>query len=301
MSSISEQAESLHANLYGKKKDDIILEVCQTNDLKNRVAIAQYYKATYDTSLFDDIKSRIGGDFGYCAAQMFLTPLEFCIHHLKLGIKKGSLTAMEQITSKTPEELKIIEDAYKKDTGKDLKTDLTKIFSGAIGKDLLNLFDTPRVVNPKPKKQDCERYATSLSQTDPKNWTEDENLFKEIFIKRSPEEIILIARYYLKMTGNNLMDVIEKKTKGKNQMLLKEILYNNIMPHELFAEKIYSAIKGAGTDEETLSRALVSRCELDMAAIRDMFQTKYKKNMKDEIVGDTSGSYQKLCAFLGEK
>ena len=301
MSSISEQAESLHANLYGKKKEDIVLEVCMRNSLQNRVAIAQYYRATYDTSLFDDIKSRIGGDFGYCAAQMFLTPLEFCIHHLKLGIKKGSLTAMEQITSKTPEELKIIEDAYKKDTGKDLKTDLTKIFSGAIGKDLLNLFDTPRVVNPKPKKQDCERYATSLSQTDPKNWTEDENLFKEIFIKRSPEEIILIARYYLKMTGNNLMDVIEKKTKGKNQMLLKEILYNNIMPHELFAEKIYSAIKGAGTDEETLSRALVSRCELDMAAIRDMFQTKYKKNMKDEIVGDTSGSYQKLCAFLGEK
>ena len=301
MSSISEQAESLHANLYGKKKEDIVLEVCMRNSLQNRVAIAQYYRATYDTSLFDDIKSRIGGDFGYCAAQMFLTPLEFCIHHLKLGIKKGSLTAMEQITSKTPEELKIIEDAYKKDTGKDLKTDLTKSFSGAIGKDLLNLFDTPRIVNPKPKKQDCERYATSLSQTDPKNWTEDENLFKEIFIKRSPEEIILIARYYLKITGNNLMDVIEKKTKGKNQMLLKEILYNNIMPHELFAEKIYLAIKGAGTDEDTLSRALVSRCELDMAAIRDMFQTKYKKNMKDEIVGDTSGSYQKLCAFLGEK
>ena len=301
MSAISEQAESLHANLYGKKKDDIILEVCMANSLQNRVAIAQYYRATYDTSLFDDIKSKIGGDFGYCAAQMFLTPLEFCIHHLKLGIKKGNLTAMEQITSKTPEELKIIEDAYRKDTGKDLKTDLTKAFSGAVGKDLLSLFNTPRISNPKPNKQDCEKYATSLSQTDPKNWTEDENLFKEIFIKRSPEEIILIARYYLKITGNNLMDVIEKKTKGKNQMLLKEILYNNIMPHELFAEKIYLAIKGAGTDEETLSRALVSRCELDMAAIRDMYQTKYKIVMKDDIIDDTSGSYQKLCVFLGEK
>lgn len=70
-----------------KKKDDIILEVCQTNNLQNRVAIAQYYKATYETSLFDDIKTKIGGDFGYCAAQMFLSPLEFCIHHLKLGLK----------------------------------------------------------------------------------------------------------------------------------------------------------------------------------------------------------------------
>ena len=299
--SISEVAEKLHANLYGKKKDDIILEVCQTYDLKNRVAIAQYYKATYDTSLFDDIKSKIGGDFGYCAAQMFLSPLEFCIYHLKLGLKKGNDCAMEMITSKTPEELKIIEDAYKKDTGKDLKTDITKAFSGAVGKNLLNLFDTQRTSNSKPNKPTCEKYATTLANTDVKNWTEDENIFREIFIERSPEEIILIARYYLKITGNNMIDIIEKKSKGKNQSLLKEILYNNIMPHERFAEKIYLSIKGAGTDEEVLSRCLVSRCELDMPAIRDIYPAKYKETLKEAIIGDTSGPYQKLCVFLSEK
>jgi hypothetical protein len=301
MSTISEIAEKLHANLYGKKKDDIILEVCQTNNLQNRVAIAQYYKATYETSLFDDIKTKIGGDFGYCAAQMFLSPLEFCIHHLKLGLKKSNECAMEMLTSKTPEELKIIENAYKKDTGKDLKTDITKAFSGAIGKNLLNLFVTQRETNPKPNKTSCEKWATDLSGIDIKKWTEDENLFKEIFIKRSPEEIILIARYYLKITGNNMIDVIEKKTSGKSQILLKEILYNNIMPHERFADKIYIAIKGAGTDEELLSRALVSRCELDMAAIRDIYPTKYKETLKEAIIGDTSGNYQKLCVFLVEK
>ena len=301
MSSISDIAEKLHSNLYGKKKEDIILDVAMTNNLQNRVAIDQFYKANYETSLFDDIKSKISGDFGYCAAQMFLSPLEFCIYHLKLGLKKGNECAFEQLTSKTPEELKIIEDAYRKDTGKELKKDITKTFSGAIGRNLLNLFDNPRIANPKPKKQDCEKYANTLAQTDPKNWTEDENLFKEIFILRSPEELILIARYYLKITGNNLLDIIEKKTKSKNQTLLKEILYNNIMPHELFAEKIYLAIKGAGTDEEVLSRALVSRCELDMPAMRDIYQTKYKVTMKEDIIDDTSGNYQKLCVFLSEK
>jgi annexin A7/11 len=232
---------------------------------------------------------------------MFLSPLEFCIYHLKLGIKKGNEIAMEMLTSKTPEELKIIEDAYKKDTGKDLKTDITKAFSGAVGKNLLNLFTTQRISNPKPNKNECQKFANQLINTEVKNWTEDENLFKTIFIQRSPEELILIARYYLKNTGNNLIDIIEKKAKGKNQSLLKEILYNNIMPHELFAEKIYLAIKGAGTNEENLSRALVSRCELDMAAMRDIYQTKYKVTMKDDIIDDTSGSYQKICIYLSEK
>ena len=301
MSSIPDIAESLHSNLYGKKKDDIILDVTMSNNLQNRVALAQFYKTTYDTSLFDDIKSKIGGDFGLCAALMFLTPLEFCVYHLKIGLKKGNEVALEQITSKTPEELKIIEDAYRKDTGKELKNDITKAYSGAVGKNLLNLFTTPRVNNPKPKKPDCEKYATILSQTEPKNWVEDENIFKEIFLQRSPEELILIARYFLKITGNNLIDIVDKKTKSKNQMLLREILYNNIMPHELYSEKINNAIKGAGTDEEKLSRVLVARCELDMPAIREMYQAKYKVAMKDDIFGDTSGSYQKLCLYLCEK
>ena len=301
MSTVSEIAEKLHSNLYGKKKDDIILDVIMTNNLQNLVYIANYYKATYETSLFDDIKSRIGGDFGYCAAQLFLSPLEFCIFHLKLGINKKNEWAMEQLVSKTTEELQIIEEAYKRDTGKDLKSDITKAFSGAIGKNLLNLFDTPRIKNKNPNKQECEKYATILSQTDPKNWVEDENIFKEIFIQRSPEELVLIARYYLKITGNSFIDTIEKKTKGKNQNLLKEIMYDNIMPHELFAEKIYVAIKGLGTDEEVLSRSLVSRCELDMSAMRDIYQAKYKVTMKADIIDDTSGSYKKLCVYLAEK
>ena len=298
--SVSDIAEQLHASLYGKKKEDLIYNVAISNNLSSRVSISQYYKATYETSLFDDIKSKIGGDFGLCAALMFMTPLEFCIYHLKLGIKKSNECAMEMITSRTTEELKIIEDAYKRDTGRDLKADLLKSFSGAVGKNLVNLFSNDRISNPKPNKDECEQYANYLVNSEPKNWVENENIFKEIFITRSPEEIILIARYYLKLTGNNLMDVIEKKTKGKSLMLLKEILYNNIMPHELFAEKIYKAIKGAGTDEESLSRVLVSRCELDMPAIRNIYQLKQKANMKDDIIGDTSNFYQKLCVYLSE-
>jgi hypothetical protein len=297
----SELASKLYSNLYGPKKDDIILNIAMTNNLQNRIAIAQYYKAAYNQTLFDDINSKIGGDFGNCVAQMFLTPLEFCIHHLKIGLKKSNECVFEMLTSKTPEELKIIENAYKRNTGKELKTDITKTFSGAVGNNLLNLFDTPRTTNSNPNVNDCNRYAKKLIDKETKYWTEDENLFKEIFIQRSPEELILIARCYLKETGNNLMDIIEKKTKGKHQILLREILYNNIMPHELYAEKIYSAIKGAGTNEEILSRVLVARSELDMPLMREIYLFKYNITMKEDIIGDTSGSYQKICVYLCEK
>ena len=303
MSAITETAEKLYTNIHQTKDEDIILDAITSNNLQNRVSIAQYYRTTYGTSLFDDIKSNFDKDFGYCAALMFLTPLEFCIYHLKLGIKNKNECTLEMLTSKTTEELKIIEDAYKKDTGKDLKKDIQDAYKGAIGKNLLNLFTTPRKANPRPDKKECQKYANKLSENKkgPNDWVEDEKLFKEVFIERSPEEIILIARYYLKITGTNLLDAIEKNAKGLNKNLLKEILYNNIMPHELYAEKVHLAIKGLGTNEEVLSRVLVSRCEVDMDAMRDMYLAKYKVTLKEDIMDDTSKSYQKLCVYLCEK
>ena len=35
-----------------------------------------------------------------------------------------------------------------------------------------------------------------------------------------------------------------------------------------------------------------------MKDIREIYPIKYKNTLKDDIVGDTSGWYQKLCLFL---
>ena len=83
MSSTSNIAEIIHDKIGTKEKNDIILDVIQKHDLKARVEISKYYERTYGKSLFDEINSEIGGDYGQCASQMFLYPLEFCIHHLK--------------------------------------------------------------------------------------------------------------------------------------------------------------------------------------------------------------------------
>ena len=45
---------------------------------------------------------------------------------------------------------------------------------------------------------------------------EDEDLFRVVFIQRCTEELILIARYFLKSRGNNLVVVVDKITKGKS-------------------------------------------------------------------------------------
>ena len=301
MTSIEEYATKIHDNIKKKEKENVVLDTIMKNNLKNRVEISNYYQRTYGISLFEEIKANIKNDFGDCACQLFLSPLDFCIHHLNIGIEKGSEVAMEQLTSRSIEDLKLIEEQYNKTYKKDLKTEISNKFKGAVGKNLLNLWNTKRIENHNPDKKECENFANILINNKPIDWVENENIFKEIFIERSPEEIVLIARYYLKNKGKNLIDDIEKETGGNNQILLKEILYNNIRPHEIFADKLKKSVKGFGTDEYSLSRVLVSRCDLDMNYIRDMYQTKYNVSLKEDINGDTSGSYQKLCVYLCDK
>ena len=38
-----------------------------------------------------------------------------------------------------------------------------------------------------------------------------------------------------------------------------------------------------------------------MEEIREFYQKKYKVPMKEDIIGDTSGIYQKLCLYLANK
>lgn len=54
-------------------------------------------------------------------------------------------------------------------------------------------------------------------------------------------------------------------------------------PAQFFAEQLYKSMKGLGTDEDTLNRIMISRCEVDMAKIKAAFKAKYGKTLHSFI------------------
>ena len=249
------------------------------------------------------MKSKLGGHFKELCGYCFLTPMEFNAKMLKRGFKGLSIDdqlIFEILADHTLEEYKQIEEAYKTETGRELRKDIEKNFNGNLRKDILNLMSTERRVNSEPDHKECERLADLLISAGEKKWIEDENIFRDVFILTSPEEMVLVGRYYLKKTGVLLIDAIEKKVGGKGKNLLREVVYANIIPHELFAEKIYYSIKGLGTNTAVLNRVLAARHGVDMPQIKEIYQWKYKVTLKEDIIGDTSGQYQKLCLFVAE-
>ena len=64
------------------------------------------------------------------------------------------------------------------------------------------------------------------------------------------------------------------------------------------AETLYYAMKGAGTDDHTLIRVVVSRSEIDLYNIRKEFRKNFGTSLYSMIKGDTSGDYKKTLLLL---
>lgn len=302
MMSVQEAGDLLYSALDAKNRDEAVLNVVENTNLDQRLQICNYFAEKYGKSLYSELKSKLSGYFKSIAIHLFLHPITFVAKNLKKGLKGFSAdetVVLEALTSHTQEELRQIEEAFKAETGKDLSKEIEKNFSGSLKKNLLNLLNVPRGENHNPDKAKCEKLAQLLIDVGEPNWSGDENVFKEVFIQSSPEELVMIGRFYLKKCGNNMLDVIDQKVSGKNKTLLREVLFNNIIPQELYAEKVYLAIKGLGTNNTLLNRVLVARNEIDMDDIKQFYQSKYNVSMREDIMGDTSGIYQTLCLVLG--
>ena len=305
MQSPSDLGDRLHdALFFSKNKEKEVVEIISNTNLPTRLTIAQYYEAAYSVKLQDDLNKKLSSKFRDLVIDLFLSPADLDAELIKRALKGFSVSEIpifEILTSRPKWMLDDLKIAYKNNTGKELSEDLEKKFSGNLKRNVLSLLNTVRNTNENPNKIECEKDAEILKNTKEENWFNDEKIFEPIFLKKSPEELVMICRYYFKKTGIALCDVIEKKFSGKNKNLMKEILYNTINPSEMFADKIYYSMKGLGTDSNTLNRILASRSEIDMNDIREIYNWKYKSKLVKDINSDTSGDYKTLCCYLVQK
>ena len=304
MASPEELADRLNnalTKLSGAERESEILNIITTNNLVQRCHAAQFYEHKYKKELREVIKDQLKGDFRDLAGFLFLNPIELdvtLLHKAFKGTANKEDVVIEILTARSFEYLKVVEKVYKDKMGNDLSKDIEKNFSGEVRKALLYLLGTKRQENPNPDPDFCRAQAEKLLNCKDGEWIKGDNLYKEIFVERSPEELVTIGRCYLQISGTHFLDALEKRMGGTEKKIIREIMYNNIIPHELFAEKLKLAIEGLGTNEEIVNRVLATRCSLDMMEIREMYQFKVQKSLRDAIVGDTSGNYQNLCLFL---
>ena len=303
--SASEKASTLH-NMLNEKNinyDSFFSFLLSTTNYERQI-IAEEYKSKFTKTIFDDINTQISNkDVKYIVTLMFYNYYELDARTLHKAIKekRNEKPIVEIFASRPSWFLQIVNDEYKKLYGITLKEELSQEKKSDFISFLQCILVTPRLKTNfiKTEKQAGDVVQEIITKGLKKYGT-DVELFKNLFVKNSREDLINICREFkaIDKKKRNLYDAVDDTISKTTRELIKAIIFAVVMPSQYFAHLIKKSIVGMGTDEETLSRVLVERHEIDMDFIRSYYKLETKRELVDDIIGDTSGNYQKITVKL---
>ena len=287
---------------FGTDEEHLIL-VVTSNKTQERLKIKKAYEEKYKKNLIDDLKSELSGKFEDAMVALFKEPVEYdceCIYNAMKGAGTDENCLIEVIASRPNWLLEKIKKKYSELYKKELVEDIKADTSGDFQKILEGILRCKRSEVKEINKENCEKIAKELSEAKEEGWVvnDESSAFYNYIMNSSPKELSAIAREYYRLNGKTIIDGIENNFKGDAKDLLKSILYSLVSPSEYFATRIKKAIEGFGTDNKTLIRILITRCEVDMNIIKKYYKQLYNKEMIEDIKNDISGDYQKLMIEL---
>jgi len=123
----------------------------------------------------------------------------------------------------------------------------------------------------------------------------DDKILIEIASKRTHKQRMKIRQAYKILFGRDLMDDLKSDLSGDYKKTMLALFTD---PIEYDVESLYYAMKGLGTDEDTLIEILASRPGWYINKIKKKYKEKYNKELEDDVRGDTSGNFMNLLISL---
>ncbi|XP_048369170.1 annexin A4 [Sphaerodactylus townsendi] len=297
-----EDAQKLRKAMKGLGTDeDAITDIVAKRTSAQRQQIIIAYKSTIGRDLIADLKSELSGNFERTIVGLMTPSTLYDVQELKNAMKGAGTDEgcmIEILASRTNEEIRRIIDTYKHQYGCTLDKDIVSDTSSMLRRVLVSLAtgnrDDSRYVDEGLAQQD----AQCLYEAGENRWGTDEAQFMTILCSRNPNHLLKVFENYKTLSGKDITDSIKSEMSGDLEDALLAIVKCIRNKRSYFAERLYKSMKGFGTDDNTLIRIMVSRCEIDMIAIKAEFKRMYGKSLYSFIKGDTSGDYRKALLIL---
>jgi len=295
-------SETLRKAMKGLGTDEkaIIAELTKISNAQ-RLTLILAYKQMFGRDLVDDLKSELGGKLEKVVLALMTHPLLYDAREIRaamkgLGTDEGAL--IEILATRTNQEIATLKAAYTKDVKRDLEKDLVDETSGHFKKLLVSLCNGCRDESSSPDRDLAKQNAEALHQAGAKKWGTDEAVFNRVMCSLSHAQLRLVFEEYEALAGKPIEKAIQSEMSGSVEDGMLAIVACSKDLTEYFASKLYKAMKGAGTDDNTLIRIIVSRSEKDLEDIKQAFERLYGKPLAKFVDGDCSGDYKKILLAL---
>uniref|UniRef100_T1E7A7 Annexin n=1 Tax=Crotalus horridus TaxID=35024 RepID=T1E7A7_CROHD len=295
-------AEILRKAMKGLGTDEEpILKVLVGRSNAQRQEIAVQFKTLFGRDMVDDLKSELTGKLETLIVSLMRPERIYDAHALKHAIKGAGTDEQvltEILASRTPAEIRNIKQAYQEEYGADLEDHITSDTSGYYQRMLVVLLQANRDPDGQIKENLIEQDAQELFRAGELKWGTDEEKFITILGTRSTAHLRKVFDKYMTISGFQIEETIDRETSGALEKLLLAVVKCARSVPAYFAECLFYAMKGAGTDDDTLIRIMVSRSEKDLLDIRQAFRRDFAKSLHHVIQKDTSGDYGKGLLLL---
>ncbi|XP_030027371.1 annexin B9 isoform X1 [Manduca sexta] len=299
-----EDAAVLRKAMKGFGTDEkAIIHVLTKRSNEQRLRIAYEFKTLYGKDLVSDLKSETSGKFEDILVAL-MTPLpQFYakeLHDAIAGIGTDEDVLIEVMCTMSNHEINVIKQTYTAIYGNLLEDDLRGDTSGNFKRLMTSLCMGNRSEDFHVDQEKARQDARSLLQAGELRLGTDESVFNSVLCSRSFPQLAAVFNEYQYLTGHDIDDAIKAEFSGHIEKALRAIVKVVRNKPLFFAERLHKSMKGLGTNDRQLIRIMVTRCEVDLGDISEMFQHKYGESLQSWIEGDCSGHYKKcLLGLLG--
>jgi len=295
-------ATALREAMKGAGTDEqAIIAITKSRSNNERQIIRQMYTASFGRNLIADLEDELSGNFKNTVIGMYLSPVEYDVSELYKAFKGAGTdddSVIEIIGTRNNRRLQDIKTLYKQKYGETLETRVKDETSGNYRNLLIALLQGSRDESNTINQSQVEKDVDALYKAGEGKLGTDEETFIRIFTLRNPAHLSSLNMYYKHRYKKSLIDVIDSEFSGNVKNLLNTILHSHINPADYFADRIYKACKGAGTNDKVLVRSLITTDESLLFEIKKIYMSKFGITLEDQIKSETSGDYQSMLLGL---
>lgn len=284
---------------FGTDEDTIIDIVAQRSNAQ-RQEIRQAFKSLLGRDLMKDLKSELSKNLERLIIGLMLTPAEFDAKMMRKAMEGAGTdehALIEILVTRSNQEIHAMNAAYHSAYKKSLEDAIQSDTSGHFCRILVSLVQGAREEGPA----DVERAnADAQELADACNADSDDMVMKfmSILCTRSFPHLRKVFQEFVKCTNKDIEQIIKKEMSGDVKNAFYAIVRSVKNQPSYFADRLYKAMKGLGTDDRALIRIMVSRSEIDLFNIRKEFKETHDASLHEFIQGDTSGDYRKTLLIL---
>jgi annexin A7/11 len=128
-----------------------------------------------------------------------------------------------------------------------------------------------------------------------KGFGTDEEALIKIVANRTNAQRQKIKEEYKTAYGRDLISDLKSELRGKLEDAMVALFTE---PIEYDCDSLKNAMKGAGTDEDSIIEIITSRPNWMLKKIKDKYKEKYKKDLESAIKGEVHGDLERLLVSI---